>query len=99
MVSFLGPDVLLRLKVEVTPFMEAMERLTRSLQEINWGRLNRAISAWQKRPPTPGDRHIDRIVKDCMTRRLPTDVTARRIMVASDIAGVLDNTTTQGESR
>lgn len=39
---------------------------------------------------TPGDRHIDRIARDCADRRLPVEDTARRLMVASDAAGVLD---------
>lgn len=39
---------------------------------------------------TTGDKHIERIILDCARRRLPVETTARRLMVASDIAQVLD---------
>lgn len=39
---------------------------------------------------TPGDQHIDAIVRDCLVRRDDQATTATRLLVAADLADVLD---------
>lgn len=39
---------------------------------------------------TPGERHIDRIAKDCIARRLDVAATEVRLIAAADFAAVLD---------
>ena len=34
--------------------------------------------------------HIDRIMRDCIARRLPVETTALRLLVASDVADVIE---------
>lgn len=58
---------------------EAMPRVSQILRRIDWrSRL------------TQGEHHIDAIVHDCLARRLDVTTTARRLMVAADIAAVID---------
>lgn len=47
----------------------------------------------------PGTCHVDRIARDCATRRLPREQTALRLLVASDLAEVLDARTRPKESK
>lgn len=75
-------NVAVTIDVDVSGFMAAMERARRAV-----GRLRRM--AWFA-TATPGDRHINRIARDCLARRLPAEETALRLMVASDLAAVLD---------
>ena len=63
------------LVLDVAPFVRALKRAAAGVARVFY---------------TPGDRHIESIVRDCLDRRLPVDVTARRLMVASDIAQLLD---------
>lgn len=39
---------------------------------------------------TAGERHIDATVRDCLDRRSPVAETDLRLMVAADVAAVLD---------
>ena len=39
---------------------------------------------------TPGEHHVERIARDCLDRKLPAEVTERRLLVAADLAAVLD---------
>lgn len=63
-------------------FNAAMRRGAHSVRRFNM-RLTRLRDS-------AGDRHIERILRDCGTKRQDVETTARRLMVASDIAQVLD---------
>lgn len=39
---------------------------------------------------TPGDHHVERITRDCLDRGLDPETTALRLLVAADLADVLD---------
>lgn len=39
---------------------------------------------------TPGALHIDDVIRDCLDRRLDRDETAVRLLVAADLAAVLE---------
>lgn len=39
---------------------------------------------------SPGDHHVDSIARDSLDRRLSPEVTALRLLVAADLADVLD---------
>ncbi len=45
---------------------------------------------------TPGDLHLDAIVKDSLARRLDVPTTSRRLMVAADAAAVIDGEVRHG---
>lgn len=77
------------LDLDTTEFAAGMARAARAVKDLR-ASLRSVGRAARGAFDTTGDRHIERIMRDCAARRLPVDVTARRLMVASDIAQVLD---------
>ena len=39
---------------------------------------------------TYGEHHVDRVARDCLDRRLDAKTTALRLLVAADLAAVID---------
>jgi hypothetical protein len=68
--------------IDVRAFVRAMKKTRRAAV-----RFERSFA---RNRYSPGDRHIERIVRDCLNRRQSPEVTARRLLVASDLAAVLD---------
>lgn len=62
------------------------ERAARELRNA-FRKLGRAA---QTATYTPGDRHVNRIVQDCLDRRLDADTTKVRLIAAEAVAEVLD---------
>lgn len=80
------------LTLDTSPLEQAlaqMAQMVRAIREATRiGQILRRIS-WRSRL-TQGEHHIDAIVHDCLARRLDVTTTARRLMVAADVAAVID---------
>lgn len=74
------------LKAAFAPFVQAMRPVVAAVRTIGL----RYRMALVRASATEGDRHIERILRDCVAKRQDVETTARRLMVASDIAQVLD---------
>lgn len=70
------------LNLDFGPFVKAMEKVAASAA--------RFARTWAKAGYSAGDHHVDRIVQDCSRRRLSVEETALRLLVAADVAEVLD---------
>lgn len=65
--------------------------MTPDLRDIEAMRRGRAIFRRHRISRlAPGQRHVDRIIRDSADRRLGADVTTVRLIAACDLAEVLD---------
>ena len=81
--------------VPMTALTRSLSVFGAELQRI--GLAARRVSHVLRRlSDTPGDRHIERIVRDCLDRRLPPEQATIRLIAASDFAAVLDGCGSDG---
>ena len=79
------------IKVDASGLERALRKLNGHLREFAIGFRRAGRNGWRMRL-TAGEQHIDRIARDCAARRLDAATTARRLLVAVDVAAVIDGT-------
>lgn len=77
------------LLAEATAHITAMRETARTFNALAANVRREGRNLWRS-TLTPGERHIDRIAKDCIARRLDVAATEVRLIAAADFAAVLD---------